>query len=160
MLDDGSTKDDVKNPDNEIGEGIYQNFKVDEKDTSKFASVKVAIHVLIASQTLSSSLLWARRPPSNGSRPRLLLVGRPGYWPRSWWSVYALEKDTNKKSAWIRRTTTTCSAFLSAILAPLLTASTVCGSSDGLGFLALPLSCIRGSPDPDLSLTLDFPKWQ
>lgn len=35
MTDDGDTKDDVRLPDNEIGEKINKLFKVDEKDTSK-----------------------------------------------------------------------------------------------------------------------------
>jgi hypothetical protein len=67
LLDDGSTKDDVKVPESEVGEEIEKLFKVEKKDLGKFALAKVAFHVLIASQTLSSSLLWARRPPSNAS---------------------------------------------------------------------------------------------
>jgi translation initiation factor 5A len=35
MLDDGSTKDDVKVPDNEIGERINKLFIEESKDTSK-----------------------------------------------------------------------------------------------------------------------------
>lgn len=35
MLDDGSTKDDVKVPDNEIGERINKLFNDEQKDTSK-----------------------------------------------------------------------------------------------------------------------------
>ena len=35
MLDDGSTKDDVKVPDNEIGERINKLFNEEQKDTSK-----------------------------------------------------------------------------------------------------------------------------
>lgn len=34
MTDDGDTKDDVRLPDNEIGEKINKLFKVDEKDTN------------------------------------------------------------------------------------------------------------------------------
>jgi translation initiation factor 5A len=34
MFEDGSTKDDVKLPDNEVGEKIKQLFQVEEKDTS------------------------------------------------------------------------------------------------------------------------------
>lgn len=36
MDDDGSTKDDVKVPDNEIGEKIMRMFKEEEKDCSKY----------------------------------------------------------------------------------------------------------------------------
>jgi len=35
MSDDGSTKDDVKIPDNEVGEKITKMFTEDGKDTSK-----------------------------------------------------------------------------------------------------------------------------
>lgn len=36
MSEDGSTKDDVKVPDGEVGEKINKLFKEDEKDTSTF----------------------------------------------------------------------------------------------------------------------------
>ena len=39
MLDDGSTKDDVKVPDNEIGERINKLFNEEQKDTSKLRRV-------------------------------------------------------------------------------------------------------------------------
>jgi hypothetical protein len=35
MSDDGSTKDDVKNPDGEVGDKINKMFTEDGKDTSK-----------------------------------------------------------------------------------------------------------------------------
>ena len=35
MSDDGTTKDDVKVPDGEVGEKIEKLFRTDEKDTSK-----------------------------------------------------------------------------------------------------------------------------
>lgn len=35
MHDDGTTKDDVKVPDGEVGERINKLFRVEEKDTSK-----------------------------------------------------------------------------------------------------------------------------
>ncbi len=38
MSDDGSTKDDVKMPDGEVGEKIEKLFRGDEKDTSEFTS--------------------------------------------------------------------------------------------------------------------------
>lgn len=37
MTDDGTTKDDVKLPDGEVGDKIYKLFRDEEKDTSKFA---------------------------------------------------------------------------------------------------------------------------
>ena len=37
MSDDGSTKDDVKQPDGEVGDKIEKLFKTEEKDTSKLA---------------------------------------------------------------------------------------------------------------------------
>ena len=36
MTDNGDTKDDVKVPDNEVGEKINQMFLTEEKDCSKF----------------------------------------------------------------------------------------------------------------------------
>lgn len=36
MKDDGDTKDDVKVPDNDVGERINRMFKEEEKVTSKF----------------------------------------------------------------------------------------------------------------------------
>lgn len=39
MLDDGSTKDDVKVPDTEIGEKIKKLFTEEGKDTSKNISI-------------------------------------------------------------------------------------------------------------------------
>jgi len=38
MSEDGSTKDDVKMPDGEVGEKIEKMFKIDEKDTSMLSS--------------------------------------------------------------------------------------------------------------------------
>jgi translation initiation factor 5A len=38
MSDDGTTKDDVKVPDNEVGDKINKMFTEDGKDTSKCAS--------------------------------------------------------------------------------------------------------------------------
>ena len=38
MADDGSTKDDVKMPEGEIGTRIDKLYNVEEKDTSMFAS--------------------------------------------------------------------------------------------------------------------------
>ena len=35
MSDDGSTKDDVKMPEGEVGEKIEKLFRTDEKDTSQ-----------------------------------------------------------------------------------------------------------------------------
>lgn len=35
MSDDGSTKDDVKMPDGEVGDKIEKLFRTDEKDTSQ-----------------------------------------------------------------------------------------------------------------------------
>ena len=39
MDDSGTTKDDVKVPDGEVGEKIIKLFKTDEKDTSKSTNV-------------------------------------------------------------------------------------------------------------------------
>ena len=40
MLDDGSTKDDVKVPDNEIGERINKLFIEESKDTSELYHIQ------------------------------------------------------------------------------------------------------------------------
>lgn len=42
MSDDGSTKDDVKLPDGEVGDKINKLFTEEGKDTSKFTSRTVA----------------------------------------------------------------------------------------------------------------------
>jgi hypothetical protein len=39
MSDDGSTKDDVKMPEGEVGDKIEKLFRTDEKDTSEYFSV-------------------------------------------------------------------------------------------------------------------------
>ena len=36
MSDDGTTKDDVKMPEGEVGDKIEKLFRTDEKDTSEF----------------------------------------------------------------------------------------------------------------------------
>jgi translation initiation factor 5A len=43
MSDDGTTKDDVKMPDGEVGDKIEKLFRTDEKDTSKRLSVLESI---------------------------------------------------------------------------------------------------------------------
>lgn len=40
MSDDGSTKDDVKVPDGEVGDKINKLFTEDQKDTSKFFIIR------------------------------------------------------------------------------------------------------------------------
>lgn len=42
MSDDGDSKDDVKMPENEVGEKITKMFREDEKDTSKSAWPRAA----------------------------------------------------------------------------------------------------------------------
>lgn len=44
MSDDGDTKDDVRLPDNEIGEKITRLFKTEEKDTSESYLVVTFFH--------------------------------------------------------------------------------------------------------------------
>ena len=46
MSDDGTTKDDVKVPEGEVGEKIEKLFKTEEKDTSKQKSIHVCDQVL------------------------------------------------------------------------------------------------------------------
>ena len=46
MADDGSTKDDVKVPDGEVGEKIEKLFKTEEKDTSKL-SRQMALRIVL-----------------------------------------------------------------------------------------------------------------
>ena len=49
MSDDGSTKDDVKVPDGEVGDKIEKLFRTDEKDTSKLKSTSFRQSTLIDS---------------------------------------------------------------------------------------------------------------
>lgn len=63
MSDDGSTKDDVKVPDGEIGDKIKKLFVDDGKDTSKPPSpLKVRAQSANVLQTSLFSPLWVRRP--------------------------------------------------------------------------------------------------
>jgi hypothetical protein len=54
MSDDGSTKDDVKMPEGEVGDKIQKLFREDEKDTSKSDLSRKRGSTLICPQTLSS----------------------------------------------------------------------------------------------------------
>jgi hypothetical protein len=70
MSDDGSTKDDVKNPDGEVGDKITKMFQEEGKDTSGFTQVTNNLRSqLITQQTSLSSLPWARRLPLTRRRP-------------------------------------------------------------------------------------------
>lgn len=62
MSDDGSTKDDVKLPDGEVGDKIDKLFNQDSKDTSMFGKDSGgAEELLTTSQTLLSLLPWVKR---------------------------------------------------------------------------------------------------
>jgi hypothetical protein len=56
MSDDGSTKDDVKLPDGEVGDKINKLFTEENKDTSKFA---------IGSSSFEQQLINCRRHRSH-----------------------------------------------------------------------------------------------
>jgi len=47
MSDDGTTKDDVKVPDGEVGDKIEKLFRTDEKDTSKPTNVLLGCQKLM-----------------------------------------------------------------------------------------------------------------
>ena len=65
MSDDGTTKDDVKSPDNEVGEKIKKLFHDDGKDTSELNHDRNLLFVQSNKfQTSSFSLPWVRRLPS------------------------------------------------------------------------------------------------
>jgi hypothetical protein len=64
MSEDGTTKDDVKVPDGEVGEKINKLFTEESKDTSKIPRVKMeGYRQLTIRQTSSFLLPWARRLP-------------------------------------------------------------------------------------------------
>jgi hypothetical protein len=64
MSEDGTTKDDVKVPDGEVGDKINKLFTEESKDTSKIVQVKIrGSRGLTTKQTLSFLLLWVRRLP-------------------------------------------------------------------------------------------------
>lgn len=75
MKDDGDTKDDVKVPDNEVGERIVKMFREEEKDVSKcilepYGTTTLRnIHLINFLQTSSSRLPWVRRSPLRPRRP-------------------------------------------------------------------------------------------
>jgi hypothetical protein len=69
MSDDGSTKDDVKLPDGEVGDKINKLFNEDGKDTSKSLFLNNhARSLLIPNQASSFSPPWVRSPPSTPRR--------------------------------------------------------------------------------------------
>lgn len=80
MSDDGSTKDDVKNPEGEIGDKINKLFNDEGKDTSKLNNRRGFSLYAHSYQTSLSSLLWVRRPPLTPRRPlspvKLLDIGQ------------------------------------------------------------------------------------
>lgn len=63
MSDDGSTKDDVKLPDGEIGDKINKLFNDEGKDTSKSIAMTFDMKMLTSFQTSLSLPPWVRRPP-------------------------------------------------------------------------------------------------
>jgi hypothetical protein len=74
MSDDGSTKDDVKLPDGEVGDKINKLFTEDGKDTSESSWNTILQSTANIFQTSLSSLLWVRRLASTPRRlpsPRL-----------------------------------------------------------------------------------------
>ena len=78
MSDDGSTKDDVKVPDGEVGDKINKLFTEESKDTSKYYLV-YPWYLLTVLQTSSSLLLWARSVPLT-PRKRPSPVKQPFRW--------------------------------------------------------------------------------
>src|ERR1044072_6979326 len=74
MKDDGDTKDDVKVPDNEVGQRIVKMFREEEKDVSKcilksnyLPNMDFESNQFL--QTSSSRLPWVRRSPLRPRRP-------------------------------------------------------------------------------------------
>jgi hypothetical protein len=63
MSDDGSTKDDVKLPDGEVGDKINKLFVEDGKDTSESIAVHPIQFRVNQFQASSSSPPWARSLP-------------------------------------------------------------------------------------------------
>lgn len=77
MSDDGEEKDDVKLPDNEVGQKITKLFTEEEKDTSTYFLWHITCEEkLTNTQTSSFSPPWVRRPPLT---PRRLPRARPKF---------------------------------------------------------------------------------
>jgi hypothetical protein len=75
MGDDGSTKDDVKLPDGEIGDKIEKLFRTEEKDTSKSLScvymkkeTYLYMQMLLFLLPWAKSVLWMPKKPLVDSR--------------------------------------------------------------------------------------------
>ncbi len=73
MADDGSTKDDVKVPDGEVGDKIEKLFKTEEKDTSKLArqikfqvSVNRFADVIVLTSMGEEVAIEAKEAPAKG----------------------------------------------------------------------------------------------
>ena len=69
MSDDGTTKDDVKLPDGEVGDKINKLFTDEGKDISKSSWLRVHLGIANVLQTSSSLPPWVRSAPL---RPRRL----------------------------------------------------------------------------------------
>ena len=75
MSDDGSTKDDVKLPDGEVGDKINKLFNDEGKDTSKSIAVSPSQSSANQSQASLFSPPWVRSAPSTPRRlPNKLLA--------------------------------------------------------------------------------------
>ena len=72
MSDDGSTKDDVKVPEGEVGEKIEKLFRTDEKDTSKLdyppnASISLtSVDVIVLTSMGEEVAIEAKEAPKAG----------------------------------------------------------------------------------------------
>lgn len=71
MDEAGNTKDDVKLPEDDVGDRISKMFRDDEKDCSKLSwdSPYLSVHIAHHIQTSSSSLLWVRSVPWMSRKP-------------------------------------------------------------------------------------------
>jgi hypothetical protein len=89
MSDDGSTKEDVKLPDNEVGEKVKKLFQEDGKDTSTFKPCVDSLFILADHYQMSLfSLPWARKLPLTPRRPRnKYTITKNRLWATAFWRL-------------------------------------------------------------------------
>jgi hypothetical protein len=89
MSDDGSTKEDVKLPDNEVGEKVKKLFQEDGKDTSMFQPHVISLFIPADNHQMSLfSPLWAKKLPSTPRKPRnKCTITKNRFWVSAPWRL-------------------------------------------------------------------------
>jgi Eukaryotic elongation factor 5A hypusine, DNA-binding OB fold len=89
MSDDGSTKEDVKLPDSEVGEKVKKLFQEDGKDTSMFQPYVFSLSMPTNHHQMSLfSLPWAKKLPSTPRKPQnKCTITKYQFWVSASWRL-------------------------------------------------------------------------